>query len=174
MKELFRPNCIRTFSGQYVNLLSPDPDTILIEDIAHALAGENRWGNHLPEPYSVAQHLILCAEEASTKHKLDALMHDAGEYLLRDLGKPAKDLCPDYKIVEERLMKVISAKFGFEYPKPLEVSRIDNWMLEREWYDLILNQQYYGHPRIIPMSFQRAKATFLDVFSQYSLQLCSK
>ena len=56
MKEnLYTPNCIRTFTGLYMNVFNPKPDMICIEDIAHALSQQPRFGGHLPRMYSVAQ-----------------------------------------------------------------------------------------------------------------------
>lgn len=37
-ENLFTPDCIRTFSGHYLDVFNPDPAKIVIEDIAHALA----------------------------------------------------------------------------------------------------------------------------------------
>ncbi len=74
-ENLYTPDCIRTFSGQYVNVFAPDPDTILIEDIAHALSQQCRFGGHLPEFYSVAQHCVICALAVPPEHALSALLH---------------------------------------------------------------------------------------------------
>lgn len=69
-ENLHTPNCIRTVSGQYVDLADPDPDTILITDIAHALSQLPRFGGHLPRFYSVAQHSMMVARIAKPEHRL--------------------------------------------------------------------------------------------------------
>ncbi len=33
-ENLYTPDCIRTFTGKYVNVFDPDPETICIEDIS--------------------------------------------------------------------------------------------------------------------------------------------
>ncbi|MGC6233494.1 HD family hydrolase, partial [Hafnia paralvei] len=47
---------IITFSGKAFNLIEPQREQIVIEDIAHALARENRFNGHTKAAYSVAQH----------------------------------------------------------------------------------------------------------------------
>lgn len=47
-ENLYTTDCIRTSSGQYVNVFNPDPNTIKIEDIAHSLSMQCRFGGHLP------------------------------------------------------------------------------------------------------------------------------
>ena len=49
---------IGTFSGLRFWPLDPDPAKILIEDIAHALAHQCRFGGHASKFYSVAEHSV--------------------------------------------------------------------------------------------------------------------
>lgn len=137
-ENLYTPDCIRTFSGQYVNVFDPDPDTILIEDIAHALSQQCRFGGHLPEFYSVAQHSVLCVVAVPPEHALAALLHDAGEAYMLDIPSPIKNRLPDYKKYEDNLMQVIAKKFGFQYPLHEEVKKTDKMLLEKEWRKLMI------------------------------------
>jgi len=137
-ENLFLPDCIRTFTGKYVNVFDPDPATIDIIDIAHALAKEQRWGNHLSKNYSVAQHSIICSELVPTENKFTALMHDSTEAYLRDLCSPIKKKLIGYKDLENSLMKHLADIFGFEYPLPERVKEADAFMLKREWNALML------------------------------------
>ena len=50
-ENLYTPNCIRTFTGIYVNVFEPTPEMICIEDIAHALSNQCRFSGHLPTFY---------------------------------------------------------------------------------------------------------------------------
>ena len=63
MENLHTADCIRTFTGLYMNVFEPTPEMICIEDIAHGLSNMPRFGGHLPEFYSVAPvsytHLTL-------------------------------------------------------------------------------------------------------------------
>lgn len=160
-ENLFTPGKIRTFSGKYIDPFNPDPEAITIEDIAHSLSQQPRFGGHLPEFYSVGQHSVICMMEAPTNLKLEALMHDASEAYLLDMPKPIKDRLPEYKKVEEGLMRVIAAKFGFRYPLDPVVKSIDEHVLEREWYNIMLERT----GAILCQSPAAAKASFLRHFT---------
>jgi len=134
------PGCIRTFTGQYVNVFEPDPETICIEDIAHALSHQCRFGGHLPQFYTVAQHSIFCADLAEDDHKLAALMHDASEAYLLDVPRPVKLKLCNYKEIEDKLMTVIAAKYGFDFPFDPNIKVVDEQMLRTEWYTLMLER----------------------------------
>src|SRR5258705_4892178 len=84
----------RMLSGRRLDLLDPSPLDIEIGDIAHGLARVARWngqtnGAHI---FSVAQHTLL-VEAVMREHmprvdvsvRLAALLHDAPEYVIRDL-----------------------------------------------------------------------------------------
>lgn len=159
---LFKPNCIRTFTGQYVNFIDPDPDTIVIEDIAHALSNMCRWGGHTPRFYSVAQHSILCSKHVDKHYRLAALMHDASEAYLMDIPRPIKKLLANYNEIENKLMEVIAKKFKFEWPMPEPVRISDDYMLYHEWNFLIENNM----DDFACFSPEVAKVNFLKEFRQ--------
>lgn len=149
MKEenLFAERKIRTFTGQYVDAFNPDPETIVIEDIAHALSMMPRWGGHCAWFFSVAQHSSNCAfilpeKYKCQQHQLAALMHDASEAYLMDIPRPIKKHLSNYAEIEDTLMKVIAAKFGFEYPMHPCVKAVDEKSLHDEWEHLIIKRDY--------------------------------
>jgi hypothetical protein len=131
--NIYTENSIRTFTGKVFDLKILDPDSICIEDIAHSLAYTPRFGGHLPLPYSVAQHSVHVMEQCSPDLQLAALLHDASEAYIGDMPSPFKKLMPDYKKLEDNLMKVIAKKFGFEYPLHTEIKYADNALLNIEW-----------------------------------------
>jgi hypothetical protein len=57
-------NACETASGRYVDVVTPDPKTIVISDIAWALARQARFGGHTlsENVWSVAQHSIFVTE----------------------------------------------------------------------------------------------------------------
>lgn len=131
---------IRTVSGHYLNVLKPNPDAILLPDIAHSLSFQCRFGGHLPYFYSVAEHSMNVARLVAPVHRLAALMHDASEAYLLDMPSPIKENLGDYRAIEENLMAVIAKKFDFEWPMPKEVKEADTMMMEREWHELMLKR----------------------------------
>lgn len=158
------PDCIRTITGKDFNVFEPNPDLIDIEDIAHALSNQCRWGGHLPKFYSVAQHSLNCAHRATEPFKLQALLHDASEAYLLDIPTPIKRKLANYAEIEDGLMRAISQKFGFPWPTCDTVRAIDKAVLEWEWENLKLG----GNPDYAIMSSEDAKRTFLWRFNQIS------
>ncbi len=132
---------IRTFTGKWVNVFNPTPDMFCIEDIAHALSHQCRFGGHLPEFYSVAQHSVSCSYLVDHKNKKSALMHDSSEAFLVDIPRPIKKLLSNYKEIEHNLMVVLSDVFKFEYPLSPEVLAVDEEMLQLEWNSMIMRKQ---------------------------------
>lgn len=161
-ENLYTLNCIRTFQGHYINPCEPDPEMISIGDIAHALSMQPRFGGHLPVFYSVAQHCVLAAEYVAREHMLAALLHDASEAYLIDVPRPVKRQLHNYKEVEDKLMTVIAAKFGFKWPLHEEVKRADEIMLRDEWNNLML-QVDISEPIEI-WDQEQAKGWFLDLY----------
>lgn len=140
-ENLYMPDCIRTFTGKYVNVFDPKPEMFVIEDIAHSLAMQPRFGGHLPIWYSVADHCIGGAISILPDHAYDFLMHEAAEAYLLDLASPIKKRIPGYRKLEDGLLKVLSEVFGFRYPFTKPVKLHDKWMLEWEWEHMMLTDQ---------------------------------
>lgn len=167
IENLYTPDCIRTFTGKYVNVFEPTQEMICIEDIAHALSHQCRFAGHLPKFYSVAQHSIGCFDIALPDDKLQALMHDASEAYLLDIPSPIKKRMHYYKELEENLMQIIAKKFKFEWPMNERVTRIDKEMLEYEWHRYMLG----GGPDLDTTPTQ-AKEHFLEIFNRWSTKDC--
>lgn len=162
---LFAPDCIRTLSGKYVNVFDPKPEMFCIEDIAHALSKQPRFGGHLKYSFSVAEHLVNCAHAVSGDFSLKyaALMHDVSEAYLMDMPKPIKKRLPDYIALENSLMEFLSGVFGFSWPLPKEVKEIDDIMLTIEWAELMI-----GNINNIQLkSSRQAKEDFLFAYDLY-------
>lgn len=166
-ENLYTHQCIRTHSGEYVNVFNPMPETIKIEDIAHALSRQPRFGGHLPVEYSVARHCIACCDEAPDGFRLCALLHDAAEAYLIDLPRPIKKEIEVYKAIEDGLMKVIARKFGIEYPFPSEVHAVDNIMLQIEWDNVFLKKHSILSRIFFWIDHQFQKRLFLKKYNQY-------
>lgn len=129
-------NCIQTYSGKYINPLDPDPASIDLMDIAHALSLINRFTGHTTAPMSVAQHSSyvsdLCGIDAA-----EGLLHDASEAYLADLARPIKGqkYMKFYRSAEAKLMEVIFDKYDLLWPLPDRVKEADNILLHSELRD---------------------------------------
>lgn len=127
---------MQTWTGVRFYPLDPRPEDIRIEDIAHALARVCRFGGHVREFYSVAQHSLLVSEAVPRELALDGLLHDATEAYLGDVVKPLKVNLPEYVAVERRLEAMIADKYGLVHPQPSKVHDADLRALFAERRDL--------------------------------------
>lgn len=168
MENLYTPDCIRTYTGIYMNVFEPTIDMICIEDIAHALSNLCRFGGHTPEFYSVAQHSFLCASITPPHLKLEALLHDASEAYLMDIPSPIKSKLSNYRDIEHRLMLLISEKFQFEYPISRSVKIVDKEVLELEWKQLVLKEPLVEN--FVCWTPGYSKRRFLETFTEITGQ----
>jgi len=133
-------DCIRTYTGLFINVFEPTPEMISIKDIAHSLSQQPRFAGHLFKFYSVAQHSVYCMRRVAIKDKMGALLHDASEGYLLDIPSPIKKRMPEYKLIEDNLMSVIANKYNFKFPLTPEVHAVDREMLLMEWETLMINK----------------------------------
>lgn len=143
---------ITTYTGVHFYPLEPDPEGILIEDIAHALSMHCRANGHYKYFYSVADHCIDCAAEAEARGldpyvSMLCLLHDAAEAYISDIPRPVKrDLKGIYEI-EDRIAEMVYIKFAGRTPdkKEFELMReIDDAMLYHEFRANMGEELTYG------------------------------
>lgn len=175
--ELGQPY-IQTFSGIKFTFLNPTSEMIEIEDIAHSLSMSCRYGGHCWPFYSVAKHSLIMSYLVSPENALAALLHDAPEFVLKDLPSPIKNQMPIYIDIENKLYSTIADKYNIPLEIPEEVHKIDRAMIGLEWDFFMeknsnpnLNQFYDAHFFTIkPM--MATKKQFLDRFHElYNKQL---
>lgn len=137
-------DAITTHTGREVQPLSPDPNTIDIYDIAHALSNQCRFTGHTKEFYSVAQHSVLVGRNLERKYGRDSglplwgLLHDASEAYLADIARPVKrngEFGRIYRETEDTLMEAIAEAFNLPWPMPAEVHEEDGILLVTEMRD---------------------------------------
>lgn len=125
---------IQTYTRKHFDVLEPTVQMIDIEDIAQSLSLICRFGGHCKFPYSVAQHSIYVWEKTGEPW---GLMHDAAEAYIGDICRPVKKKIPQFKEIEDNILKVIAEKFGLPYEMPLSVHDADNRMLMTEAEQLL-------------------------------------
>lgn len=166
-------NHIRTYTGGWINPIDPDPDAILIEDIAHALSNQCRFTGHVTKFYSVAEHSCRVADYLlETDYAFEGLMHDASEAYISDLARPVKRnplIAEVYNEAENRLMSAIAEKFGFQFPMSDPVKYADDVLLRTEQRDLMHGTTYEGElleGTIKPWIPDYAKDTFYTMYRE--------
>jgi hypothetical protein len=174
---------MQTYTGLAFDVLDPAPESIRIEDIAHALALTNRYGGHTPAPYSVAQHSVQvsilagrCAGEDSVRAAQYGLLHDASEAYLGDMKGPIKRLphLDGYRQIEGALQARIYQRFGLEGEPPAIIKWADLSLLVVEAdrffpeasrpFSWELPALSHGGLDVEPWPWQEAEAIFLERF----------
>jgi uncharacterized protein len=175
---------IQTYSGRRFSPLEPVAADVVIEDIAHALANQCRFGGHCSVFYSVAQHSCVVADvvgalDSGLDDRLWALLHDASEAYLLDLPHPLKHgtvLGTAYRAIEAPLQAVICARFGLPAEPPPAVKEADRAVLASE--RLALMRDSFDWPELAgveaidlqlePWLPARAEREFLERFRALS------
>jgi len=171
---------IQTFTGIRFYPLSPRPEDINIEDIAHALSMKCRFNGHASEFYSVAWHSVLVSIECKIQYPkhpnlwLWGLLHDAAEAYLPDVPRPIKKLNIGILKESERLiMKAVVERFNLSpRTEPGEVKQVDTAILADEavrfmkppftdWYLPVPPGTLNISDRITPSSPKHSKAMFV-------------
>jgi 5'-deoxynucleotidase YfbR-like HD superfamily hydrolase len=124
----------RTFDPATPHLLQPT-----LVDIAYALAGVLRFGGHTTPRYTVLAHSLHVADlviaAGHPAYELEALLHDAPEYVLGDMPSPVKAMLPDYRKLEARVQASITATFRLNVSEHCRavIKEADNKAFALEW-----------------------------------------
>ncbi|MGL4990718.1 MAG: phosphohydrolase [Sarcina sp.] len=131
-----------TYTGIDFAPLEPRKEDISIDDISHALSMMTRANGHLRDFFSVAQHCILCCDEAiargySNKVALACLLHDASEAYLADITRPVKKNIGRYLEIEKKLQDIVYDKylgtFEFTDEEIKQIDSVDDTLLYQEF-----------------------------------------
>ncbi|MFA4974797.1 MAG: phosphohydrolase [bacterium] len=137
---------MQTYSHEKFWLLHPRPEQISIREIAHALSNICRFYGHTSEMYSVSQHSVAVSENCLPEHALWGLLHDAHEIFMGDITSPMKETLKQLgagdvlKVIENRLMAAVAARFNLELPVPADVWYADRVLLATEARDLFVGE----------------------------------
>lgn len=174
-------NLMTTYSGIDFNPSKPDLDLIQITDIAHPLSLICRANGHVKYFYSVAQHSINCALEASArgysnKVQLICLLHDASEAYIADIIRPVKPSLTNYNELESNLQNAIYSKYISSSIKEEDLEQmktIDDDILAYE-FSLLMNKSNYKTPTIKgdlnfdKRNFEEVELQFITLFNTLS------
>lgn len=161
-------------SGHAVWPIDPDEAEIDIEDIAHALSRQNRYGGHIvPESYSVAEHCWHLSYAVPRGYELAALLHDAAEAYLQDVINPIKPYLTNYREIEAGLEEVIFRKFGVPFPISDVVKEYDKRICADERDQVMAEPQIPWGQGLVPLGItihawrpDAAKGMFLARFRE--------
>ena len=125
---------IETNSGKKFWYTGDSTDGIEIEDIAKSLSKMCRFTGHCKSFYSVAEHSVNVSALLPAEKRLWGLLHDASEAYLADIASPVKQLLPEYKTLENKIMSRIAQRFGLpdKFWEDEEVKRADWAQLKAE------------------------------------------
>lgn len=164
---------IQTYTGRKFWPLDPREDDVAIEDIAHALSLQCRFGGHCLRFYSNAEHSVIvsrfCGDDA-----LAGLLHDGSETYLLDMLAPIKAFMPDYKAAEKRCQAAIFRAFGLPEAAPPSVKRADLRLLKTERDQVmaqtgdrwVVDDQEPLDVRILGLAPAAAEFAFLERFAE--------
>jgi 5'-deoxynucleotidase YfbR-like HD superfamily hydrolase len=167
---------IRVLSGNWFDFNS-ESNTIVIGDIAAGLARACRFGGQLPPRiyYSVAEHSILCVEEAIKRGEEDynfllaLLLHDSSEAYCGDVVKPLKNIiCDEFSVIEDRIQRQIGKTFNVDF---------DGYHDRYKWYDIQMyeaessvlfneKREFEVNPRFPFWSFEEAESKFIEMYKE--------
>jgi 5'-deoxynucleotidase YfbR-like HD superfamily hydrolase len=178
---------VQTYTGQRVDYLNPDLDTIKIEDIAKHLANECRFVGGTRFHYSVGHHSLLACGLAPKHLKLEGLLHDAEEYVVKDLppqlvAAMSRGVVNQYKFIKNKFKRAIADKFKLNWsPENIAIIKeIDLRLAITERDALYTNPQplcmypdnvepynhLYNHI-MAPEAMINIEKRFLDMFNMY-------
>jgi len=117
--------CMRCWDSRCWVGLPPQPHEIYIGDIAHALSRICRYGGHVLDFLSVAEHSILVSELVPERFALEGLLHDATEAYVGDMIAPLKRIIPSFRDVEDKVWHSVAVHFKLPIVLPPEVKEAD-------------------------------------------------
>lgn len=141
---------IRTMRGTF-DYANPKAADVNLVDILDALSRENRYANHVPRNYSVAEHSLLALEVAQVLFpdlprdaQRAVLVHDFAEGYTGDVSSPLKHaIGPVWYELERKIEDAVFEAIGVDVRVYAEIVKAaDNvaYLLERrflfDWRDI--------------------------------------
>jgi len=124
-----------TFSGREIDLANPKVSDVCIDDIAHSLAFQCRYGGHCREFLSIAEHSVVVSLHVPQHLALHGLLHDAAEAYVQDLTRPLRAIVGSIHIpLEDKWLAVLESFFGMTglVDMPAAVKAVDQSAIATE------------------------------------------
>lgn len=160
-----------------LDVRNPNPAHINLRDIARGLARKYRFGGHTRDdlpPYSVAWHSMFCESIADQMGlpvwvRLQAILHDAPEYVLGDQITPIKVLLRDFGPLEDALWQATARRFNIPAEFHPAVKEIDRIAFEVERFHLVAPDAWDPAPEV-PAEWADLAASWIDFCHRHAAQ----
>ena len=139
---------MRMYSGEYINPWTMTQEYMRLKDVVHSLTLKNRWNGNTTISVPVLLHQVWCVifalEDGITDRKLlkTILEHDCHEAYMGDMPYPIKidlyEKFPEYKELDEKLMKLWAEKENLYYPHGEICDKYDILSRDREYQTFLL------------------------------------
>lgn len=110
-----------TYTGRHINLRNFSKEDIDLRDIAVSLSRQRRYAGHTAVPWTVAQHITLCAAMADIMGCSDedikaVFLHDVEETWVQDVIFPIKSnlMLSEFKTLSRNISDEVYDFFGLE------------------------------------------------------------
>lgn len=136
-----------TYTGQPIVFSEPSHTKILWADLGIHLSREQRYQN--ARAFSVLDHSVLVTWMARRRQVGPRLLgyfalHDASEYVLKDLHPAVKRLLPKYGELEAAWLEHIHRSLGLMWPLPAALKQLVKYFDKR---GLVTEMTMLGDPR---------------------------
>ena len=106
---------IQMLSGRMIDPFDLRPEDIELDDFAWTLANTGGFRCQSRPIYYNAQHVCAVARMVPDRLKLPALHHDDAETIIGDWPTPMKPKVPEVHALEDRIMRVVAERWGFDF-----------------------------------------------------------
>lgn len=154
--------CQQIGNDHWVDILTPSPYQMHIEDIRTSLCRQPRYMGHTAAavPYTVGQHCWLVSKmmerDGYDEHTVKwAFAHDWSEHIMGDMSSPMKRALEvmlgkgvfkdTWGAIEDGINQAIAERFDLEMPIPADVKLYDYIALATEKRDLMLCTRAWGN-----------------------------
>ena len=167
-------NYIQTSDMRIISLDVPEPDSLVLNDLAFALAHINRFTGHAGV-YSVAQHSIHVANILKDRGypagvQAGGLMHDAHEAITGDMSTPMKQALKaagfDFRAFEAPFIDAVESRFRVNTRRS-SIKRVDAQICNTEADTFLGGRTGPGWPDVEPADIILPRWTPTEAYAEF-------